>query len=175
MTFCQGQDPDPCQPDEVCNVITGECSPPDNLCTLSGDYSECGDVMCGPGSVCDGQGSCIPIAPCGNVACTSEDLCWGTECNCSRYNSCDSEPDLEGLNGPFSSLIADLEFADDCTAWMVTLRSGTDYVRRLETDGTLTEWAGVSNLNMGEVRILKRLKDLLGFSTRNNMMFTIVC
>jgi len=66
-------------------------------------------------------------------------------------------PDLDALNGSFSTEIVDLEFADDCTAWMATLRSGTDYVRRLETDGTVTEWAGVSNLDMGEIKVLKSL------------------
>ena len=40
---------------------------------------------------------------------------------------------------------------------MVTLRSGTDYVRRLRPDGELTEWPGVSNLDMGEIKVLKAL------------------
>ncbi len=54
-------------------------------------------------------------------------------------------------------MIAGLDFADDCTAWMVTLRSGTDFLRRLRPDGELTEWAGVANLDMGEVKVLRRL------------------
>jgi hypothetical protein len=40
---------------------------------------------------------------------------------------------------------------------MVTLRSGTDYLRRLKPDGDLTEWTGVANLNMGEVKVLRSL------------------
>jgi hypothetical protein len=40
---------------------------------------------------------------------------------------------------------------------MVTLRSGTDYLRRLKPDGTLTQWTGVANLNMGEVKVLRSL------------------
>ena len=40
---------------------------------------------------------------------------------------------------------------------MVTLRSGTDYVRKLTPEGDLTTWAGVANLNMGEIKVLKAL------------------
>ena len=49
------------------------------------------------------------------------------------------------------------DFADDCNAWMVTLRSGPDYVRRLTPAGVVTTWTGVANLNMGEVKVLRRL------------------
>jgi len=37
----------------------------------------------------------------------------------------------------------------------VTIISGTDYLRQLEPDGTLTVWDGVENLNMGEVAVLR--------------------
>ena len=164
VTTCQGQSPDPCPPGEVCDVISGECHAPSQPCTLAGPYVACGDVACGPGSVCDDQGSCIPIPPCGNVACLDDGQCWGTACGCERTTECAMGPDATALNGPFSVDIGDLEFADDCTAWMVTLRSGTDYVRRLELDGTLTEWAGVANLNMGEIKVLKALTPPAGIS-----------
>ncbi len=156
VTSCQGQDPDPCGPDQICDVISGECKDPDASCTLGGDSEICGDQLCGPGSVCDGLGKCVAIAPCSAVDCTDEGSCWGSFCSCTRQIECD-DPSVDLLNGPFSSQIGGIDFADDCSAWMVTLRSGTDFVRKLSPEGMLSEWAGVANLNMGEVRILKRL------------------
>ncbi len=151
---CQG-DPLVCEPGTVCDVISGECVPPDTACTLAGPSVECGDVQCGPGSVCDDQGSCIPIAPCGQVACEGPQ-CWGDACVCDRQISCNTAT-AEQLNGMFSTDIFGLDFADDCNAWMVTLRSGTDYLRRMTPNGELSEWPGVANLNMGEVKVLKAL------------------
>ncbi|PRQ08438.1 hypothetical protein [Enhygromyxa salina] len=151
---CQ-PDPEACEPDFVCDVISGECVDPDAPCTLAGDATACGNFNCGPGSVCDDQGGCIPIAPCNAVACEG-DQCWGDSCVCDRPIPCTPASEAD-LNGPFATDIFDLEFADDCTAWMVTLRSGTDYVRRMTVDATLTQWDGVSNLDMGEVKVLKAL------------------
>ncbi len=164
VTTCQGIAPDPCPAGEACDVISGECVAPGSPCTLTGSYEPCGQGACGPGSVCDGAGQCIPIAPCAEVACLDDGTCWGTACSCQRVHGCTTLPDEGLLNGPFSDDIFDLEFADDCTAWMVTLRSGTDYVRRLAPDGTLTEWPGVANLNMGEVAVLRALTPPVGIS-----------
>lgn len=163
VTTCQGQQPDPCGPAQVCDVISGECRDPAAACTLAGTYEACGGQQCGPGSVCDGRGTCIPRAPCGDVVCIDDGACWGSACACVRAIDC-SPPDVADLNGPFSVEISDLEFADDCTAWMVTLRSGTDFVRRLTPDGILDEWGGVANLNMGEVKVLKALTPPAGIS-----------
>ena len=151
---CQS-DPGSCGPDLVCDVISGECVDPDTPCTLSGDSVTCDTLACGPGSVCDDQGGCIPVAPCADVTC-EDGQCWGTFCTCERPDTC-STATAEQLNGPFATDIFDLEFADDCNAWMVTLRSGTDYLRRMSPGGTMTEWDGVANLNMGEVKVLKAL------------------
>ncbi len=151
---CQ-PDPDSCEPGLVCNVITGECVAPDSPCTLAGASTSCDALACGPGSVCDDQGACIPVAPCASVTCEGGQ-CWGTACTCERPIAC-TTASAELLNGPFATDIFDLEFADDCNAWMVTLRSGTDFLRRMTPEGTLTEWAGVANLNMGEVKVLKAL------------------
>ncbi len=157
VTTCQGQLPDPCVADgQVCDHITGECVDPGGACVLWGEYTPCGGQLCGPGSACDDQGECLPFPPCAGVACSDDNACWGTFCSCERNIDCEPPTD-DLLNGPFSTEISDLEFADDCTAWMVTLRSGTDFLRRLTPDGEVTEWAGVSNLNMGEVAVLKAL------------------
>jgi hypothetical protein len=163
VTTCQGQAPDPCGPAQVCDVLSGECRDPGAPCTLAGSAEPCSGRQCGPGSVCDGQGACIPVAPCGDVACLPSGACWGTYCACTRTIAC-TPPSDDALNGPFAVEIGGLEFADDCTAWMVTLRSGTDYVRRLRPDGTLTEWGGVSNLNMGEVKVLKAVTPPAGLA-----------
>ncbi|MBL9102064.1 MAG: hypothetical protein JNL82_13955 [Myxococcales bacterium] len=156
VTKCQGQDPDPCGPDQVCDVISGDCKGADEACVLDGPTVPCGNKTCGPGSVCDDQTECLPIAPCAGVVCTDEGDCWGDLCVCERAASC-SDPSLELLNGPFSTEIGGIDFSDDCDAWMVTLRSGPDYLRRLKPDGTLTQWTGVANLNMGEVKVLREL------------------
>mgnify|MGYP001367808275 CR=1 FL=1 len=156
VTSCQGEGPDACPPGQVCDVIGGTCKDPADACLLAGPDVACGASKCGPGSACDDQGVCLPIAPCADVACKDDGTCWGTLCTCERPKSC-TEPALELFNGPFSTEITALDFADDCTAWMVTLRSGTDYLRRLEPNGTLTEWPGVSNLDMGEVKVLRSL------------------
>ncbi len=163
VTTCQGQQPDPCGPAQICDVISGECRDPGAACTLAGDYAACDTQQCGPGSVCDGQGACIPIAPCGDVVCLDDGACWGSACSCMRSIDC-TPPSEVDLNGPFSVEIGDLEFADDCTAWMVTLRSGTDFVRRLTPEGTLDEWGGVANLNMGEIKVLKALTPPAGLA-----------
>jgi len=156
VTSCQGEGPDACPPGEVCDVISGACKDPTDACLLAGPDVACGASKCGPGSACDDQGTCLPLAPCATVACKDDGTCWGTQCLCERPKSC-TEPSLDLLNGPFSTEIIALDFADDCTAWMVTLRDGTDYLRRIDPDGVLTEWAGVSNLDMGEVKVLRRL------------------
>lgn len=156
ITRCQGQDPDLCGPAQVCDVISGECKDPGAACVLDGAAAQCGAGSCGPGSVCDGVDTCLAIAPCASVTCTSEGNCWGDNCACERVKDC-TDPELALLNGAFAVEIGGIDFADDCTAWMVTLRSGTDYLRRLKPNGELTEWAGVANLNMGEVKVLRSL------------------
>ena len=151
---CQGQDPDPCGPAQVCDVISGECKDPADACVLDGPAEVCGAGTCGPGTVCDGVDTCLAVSPCAGVVCTAEGDCWGNACACERVKDC-VDPALNVLNGPFSNDIGGIDFADDCTAWMVTLRSGTDYLRRLTPAGEVTEWAGVANLNMGEVKVLR--------------------
>ncbi|MCB9703088.1 MAG: hypothetical protein H6711_14435 [Myxococcales bacterium] len=157
VTSCQGQDPDPCGPDQVCDVISGECVDPGSLCTVSGATEACGAGTCGPGTVCDGQGTCVAVAPCVGVECTGEGDCWGTFCACERAIEC-QEASADLLNGPFSADVSDIDFADDCNAWSVTLSGGQEFLRKLTPAGDLQSWGGVGDYDQGEVRVLRLLK-----------------
>ncbi len=156
VTGCQGQDPDPCGPDMVCDVISGDCKAVDAGCTLAGPIVACGDSQCGPGTACDGQGGCVPIAPCLGVACTDTKECWGDVCTCDRKIDC-ADPPIDLMNGPFADNISGLDFADDCTAWSVTVSGGQESVRSLTTAGTLTSYAAIGDYDLGEVRVLRHL------------------
>lgn len=157
VTGCQGQAPDPCGPDQVCDVITGDCLAPDAACTLTGPSVACDTQQCGPGTACDGAGACIPVAPCADVACTGEGACWGSLCgDCERSPGC-SDPAIELLNGPFSADISAIDFADDCTAWAVTVSGGQEFVRRMTSAGELSSFGAIGDFDLGEVRVLRRL------------------
>ncbi|MCA9695013.1 MAG: hypothetical protein KC636_35870, partial [Myxococcales bacterium] len=156
VTSCQGQDPDPCGPAQVCDVISGECVDANAPCSLAGPAESCGDASCGPGTVCDGVDACIPIAPCNFMECTGDGACWGTACSCERKVTCE-EATAELLNGPFSSDISGIDFADDCNAWSVTLSGGQEFLRKLTPAGDLTTWGGIGDYDQGEVRVLRQL------------------
>ncbi len=156
VTSCLGQDPDPCGPAQVCDVLSGTCREPDAACSLAGATEACGAAHCGPGTVCDGVDACLPIAPCSGVACTSEGDCWGTACTCERGETCD-DPSAELLNGTFSLDIVGIDFADDCTAWAVTVSGGKEFLRRLTPAGDLVTWGGIGDYDQGEVRVLRSL------------------
>jgi len=70
--------------------------------------------------------------------------------------TCD-DPDAALLNGPFSSDIVGIDFADDCTAWSVTVSGGQEFLRRLTPAGELMTWGGVGDYDQGEVRVLRSL------------------
>lgn len=155
---CQGQVPDPCAGGSVCNIISGECEEASGACLLSGPSVECGEAQCGPGTVCDGQGECLAIAPCAEVVCLDDGACWGTQCSCERNFSCPVEPEVGTLTtGSFAASISDLEFEDDCTPWMVTSKTGADDVRRFNADGSVDEWQGVESLDLSEIKVRKAL------------------
>lgn len=157
ITSCQGQAPDPCGPDQVCDVLSGECHAKGAACTLAGPAIPCDTQQCGPGSACDGEGACIPVAPCAAVSCTGEGACWGSLCGaCERTPACD-DPAVDLLNGPFSADISALDFADECTAWAVTVSGGQEYVRRLTSAGELTSFGAIGDFDLGEVRVLRHL------------------
>ncbi len=156
VTSCLGQDPDPCGPAQVCDVLSGTCREPDATCSLSGPVEVCGGSQCGPGTVCDGASECLPIAPCSGVTCTSEGACWGSSCACERGVTCD-DPSAENLNGTFSLDIVGIDFADNCTAWAVTVSGGKEFLRRLTPAGELMTWGGIGDYDQGEVRVLRSL------------------
>ena len=52
---------------------------------------------------------------------------------------------------------AGVAFQSVAMSTSLAIQDGTDYLRRLRPDGELTEWPGVSNLDMGEVKVLKPL------------------
>ena len=155
VTGCQGQDPDPCGPTQVCDVIGGGCVDPDAAC-VTGVQETCGDNLCGPGTVCDGQGGCLAVAPCALEVCTSDGRCWGGACQCERGVTC-SDPAADLMNGPFSADISGLDFADDCTAWAVTVSGGQEFVRRLTAAGELVTFGANGDFDLGEVRVLRHL------------------
>ncbi|MCY1005263.1 hypothetical protein OV079_06690 [Nannocystis pusilla] len=155
VSGCQGQ-ADACGPGQVCDVISGECKDGGDGCTLAGPSAACDSAECGPGSACDGQGGCIAVAPCLDVACTDDGRCWGTQCSCERTPSC-GDPPADLLNGPFSADISALDFADDCTAWAVTVSGGQEFVRRMSSAGEMEAFGAIGDYDLGEVRVLRNL------------------
>lgn len=155
----------PCLAGTVCNASgpqTGKCVDPAGMCVTTSAPEVCGTKVCAAGSACDGNGHCYPRVPCADVNC-DENGCWGTACSCVRDKPCLPAPlgmpgDMGTLheNG-FRSGLVDLEFAPDCSAWGATLISGTDYLRSIAPDGTVTSHPSITNLNMGEVSILQQV------------------
>jgi len=137
-------------------VLSGECVDPGATCTLSGESVACDDTQCGPGTVCDGLGECIAVAPCSGVECDDDGDCWGSLCSCEREVEC-NEASVDQLNGPFADDIVGIDFADDCNAWSVTLSGGQEFLRRMTPEGELSSWGGVGDYDQGEVRILRKL------------------
>ncbi|MEZ4248127.1 MAG: hypothetical protein R3B99_07815 [Polyangiales bacterium] len=89
-------------------------------------------------------------------------MCWGRSCVFERPTGGCTPATLERLNQDDFLLggdggAFDLEFDDACNAYAATMISGTDYLRQLAPDGTLTVWDGVTNLNMGEVAVLRAI------------------
>jgi len=58
--------------------------------------------------------------------------------------------------------IFDLDFDQKCNAYGVTMISGTDFLRKIDTQGAVSEVAGVTNLNMGEVAAIQGKGGLFG-------------
>ena len=155
----------PCGAGTVCDAsdaAPGECVPEGSACLTTSEPEACGGRVCGPGSACDGDGKCYPRVPCQDVACDAAG-CWGIGCACTRLTGC--EPIALGAPGEIGTLhdplfakgLVDLEFDSTCSAWGVTLISGPDYLRSMSQDGLVDDYAGVTNLNMGEVTVLNNV------------------
>ncbi len=152
----------PCEAGEVCDVSGGRCVAEGTAGLLPATETTCGDgLTCGPGTECSVDGQCDPIPACGRRVCSEDgSYCWGRGCVYERPAGPCSPASIERLNMDDFLLggdggAVDLEFDEVCNAYAVTTISGTDYLRQLEPDGTLTVWDGVTNLNMGEVAVLR--------------------
>ncbi len=150
-----------CGDGRVCDFASGQCADAGASGILTGEGQRCGDSgpLCLPGSECTLDGTCEVAPPCSALACNADrSVCWGHSCLAARPAGACTPAPLDRMNmddflrggdgGAF-----DFELDDACNAYVVTMISGTDYLRQLAPDGTLTEWDGVTNLNMGEVAV----------------------
>jgi hypothetical protein len=163
LVDCKKPGASPCAAGTVCDVSdasSGQCVAPGTPCLTTSAPEPCGDRVCGPGSICDGEGQCYPRIPCKDLAC-NEEGCWGSQCACTRSIGCSPAPlGAPGEAGTlhdntFRAGLVDLELDPTCTAWGVTLISGPDYLRSISPDGLVNSYPGVTNLNMGEVSVLQ--------------------
>ncbi|GMV12559.1 MAG: hypothetical protein HS104_41790 [Polyangiaceae bacterium] len=188
----------PCAAGDVCDVGSehpGQCVTPGSGCVVTSLPEACpkgdgGSVTCGPGTRCDGDGGCYAALPCKSVSC-KDGSCWGTDCSCTRpAPACAPAPlgklgDAGTLNDPkfikcgtLSSCdggIFDLDFDQKCGAWGVTMISGTDYLRHIDAAGKVTEYAGVTNLNMGEVAAIQGESGVFGGGLTDVALTYICC
>ena len=174
----------PCAAGEVCDFATGTCANEGAPGILTGEGVRCGDdgPLCLPGTECGLDGRCVAAPPCLATRCAEDDsACWGRSCLRERPAGACAPAPLDRMNmddflrggdgGAF-----DLEFDDACNAYVVTMISGTDYLRQLTPDGTLTIWTGVTNLNMGEVAVRRIEGDEFGTGEGEGQVgLTYVC
>lgn len=172
----------PCDASSECDYATGHCVPT-GTALLGGAGVHCGGAsgpLCLPGTECAMNGSCEPAPPCGSMHCMSGNgTCWGATCETTRpVAACTPAPLarlqqadflLGGDNG-----ITDFELDDACNAYGVTVISGPDYLRQVAPDGALTVTAGVTNLNMGEVAVLRPYSGEFG-SSPGEVALTYTC
>jgi hypothetical protein len=157
-----------CGASDVCDHATGRCVAAGTSGILDGEPIACGTSTCLPGTECGVAGGCIAAPPCAAIRCTSDrSTCWGASCASRRpVASCAPAP-LERMRQEdfllgYGNGLTDLELDDACHAYGVTIVSGPDYLRELAPDGTLTITTGVTNLNMGEVAVLRPYDDEFG-------------
>jgi hypothetical protein len=152
----------PCAGGNVCDFATGTCVAAGTE-VLAGSGTTCGPSgpHCLPGTECSASGACEPAPPCAAIHCTpGDDTCWGASCVTTRpVAACSPAPlarlqQHDFLHGGDNGL-TDIELDDACNAYGVTVISGADYLRQVSPDGTLTTTTGVTNLNMGEVAVLR--------------------
>ncbi|MDC3980482.1 hypothetical protein [Polyangium jinanense] len=158
----------PCAEGTVCNVSDknpGACVAPDSGCVVTGPLVPCGASTCGPGTTCDPTtNTCVASLPCAGIACIGT-VCHGVACPCERPPpTCTGAP-LAELNVPaFVNGLVDIDFDLACNAWGVTVLSGPDYLRKVNTAGQVSTVQGVTNLNMGEVAAIQGQNGTFGGS-----------
>jgi len=82
---------------------------------------------------------------------------------CGKLSSCDGA-------------IFDLDFDQECNAFGVTMISGPDYLRKIDPQGTVSEYTGVTNLNMGEVATIQGDGGTFGgMGLANVVALTYIC
>lgn len=168
---------------DLCDFTDGKCRPAASACLLAAPFADCGRQSCGPGTTCD-NGNCVPwTAGCTGVDCDSTGRCWGTNCPCARPAPVCTPPSLADLNrAEFAGSLKnnsdaegafDLGFDEICNAYAVTMISGPDYLRQMSPQGTITEWASTTNLNMGQVAVLRLVVG--EFATIGDIAATYIC
>ncbi|MGZ3451891.1 MAG: hypothetical protein ACXWUG_25290 [Polyangiales bacterium] len=174
-----------CSAGTTCDFTDGKCKDSSSACFLAGVFQDCGSKQCGPGSMCDGKGACVSVSGmgCSDVSCDASGRCWGVGCPCDRPPPRCMPATLEQLNAPefVGSLVNgaddegafDLDFDDVCTAYAVTMISGPDYLRQLTAANELTVWTSTTNLNMGEVAVLRVPTG--EFKTLGDVAATYIC
>jgi hypothetical protein len=187
---CRVKGAAPCASGTVCNVsdaAPGKCVAKDAACVITGGRQSCGTVICGPGTTCDPDLQvCYASLPCRAVECQSGQ-CWGTSCACERPPPTCTPAPLETLNDPAFTRcspskpvcdggLQDLDFDPSCTAWGVTTISGPDHLRSIDPSGKVTEYTGLTDLDMGEVSALRGRKGEFGTTLKAvALTYTCVC
>jgi hypothetical protein len=172
-----------CGEGTTCDYATGRCAAEGTAGILSGEGEVCAGTgaRCLPGTECTLDGRCVAAPPCTAMRCTPNDsTCWGRSCFAARPAGACAPATLERMNEDDfvrggDGGATDLELDDACNAYTVTTISGTDYLRQLAPDGTLTVWNGVTNLNMGEVAALRRPGGEFGTGELGEVALTYVC
>ncbi len=183
---CRPKGAGPCSAGTACDFTDGACKDPKAPCFLAGDvFEDCSTKRaCGAGTFCDGKGSCIPaLAGCRDLDCDDTGRCWGSNCSCDRPAAACTPAKLDDLNrAEFVGALGtdrdsegafDLDFDDICTAYVATQISGPDFLRQMTPDGTITEWKSTTNLNMGQVSVLRI--PAAEFKTLGDVAATYIC
>ncbi|MBI5516236.1 MAG: hypothetical protein HY909_20795 [Deltaproteobacteria bacterium] len=170
-----------CEAGSVCDFTDGQCRAPGALCLLAGEFRACGMQSCGPGTTCDPESNrCVAFTGCRGLSCDASGRCYGTDCPCRRPAGTCSTASLEALNradflGSGSEGAFGFDLDDACNAYIATLVSGPDFVRRLAPSGALTVWRSVTNLNMGEVAVQRRPEGAYGGAATSEVAFAYIC
>lgn len=166
---CTAPGANACAAGTVCNVSDanpGACVAEGSACLVAGGLEPCGAWSCGPGSTCDSNTlTCVAALPCLGAVCTGS-VCHGSSCPCERPAPACAPATLDQLNNTaFINGLVDLDFDLSCGAWGVTVISGADYLRNMDTAGLVKTVQGVTNLNMGEVAAVQGQNGTFGGMT----------